>query len=255
MKRTGNFIAAGLIFGLVVALQSGCAAPSTVTQPVAQTAPLQPEAAKPPVTMTKPETPPLEGKVVETMNAGSYTYIFLEKDGKKGWVAVPFTEVAVGQEIKVKPGLEMGLFSSKSLNRSFDNIIFSSGLVTDANSESTQGKPAAEPTVNLPAGHPVTGNKTKPKGMAAMMSGSAAGGEMAGSLSGKVVETMNAGGYTYISLEKEGKQTWVAVPNMVVTVGDEMELQPGAVMKNFTSKSLNKTFDTVVFSGGPVHSK
>ena len=29
------------------------------------------------------------------------------------------------------------------------------------------------------------------------------------SLSGKVVETMNSGGYTYISLEKNGKKIWI----------------------------------------------
>ena len=253
MKRTGNLLAAGLFCGLVVALQSGCAGPSTATQPAAQTAPLQLEAAKPPVTTARPETPPMEGRVVETMNAGSYTYISLEKNGKKGWVAVPVTEVAVGQEIKVKPGLEMGLFSSKTLNRSFDNIIFSSGLVTEANNQATQGQPAAEAATNLPPGHKAIDKKAMPKGMAAMFG--SAGGDTAGGLSGKVVETMDAGGYSYINLEKDGKQTWVAVPNMKVTVGEEMELQPGAVMKNFTSKSLNKTFDSVVFSGGPVHSK
>ena len=37
-------------------------------------------------------------------------------------------------------------------------------------------------------------------------------------LSGKVVETMNAGGYTYVCLEKGGKKSWVAVPEMKVVV-------------------------------------
>ncbi len=73
----------------------------------------------------------------------------------------------------------------------------------------------------------------------------------AGALSGKVVETMNSGGYTYVSLEKNGKKTWVAVPQMQVTVGQEMALQPGQEMRNFTSKSLNRTFESIIFSGGP----
>ncbi len=71
------------------------------------------------------------------------------------------------------------------------------------------------------------------------------------SLSGKVVETMNSGGYTYVCLEKNGKKTWVAVPQMKVTVGQEMSFQPGQEMRNFTSKSLNRTFDSIIFSGGP----
>jgi hypothetical protein len=62
---------------------------------------------------------------------------------------------------------------------------------------------------------------------------------------------MNAGGYTYVSLEKSGKKTWVAVPQMTVTVGQEITLQPGQEMRNFTSKSLNKTFESIIFSGGP----
>ncbi len=70
-------------------------------------------------------------------------------------------------------------------------------------------------------------------------------------LSGKVVETMNAGGYTYVCLEKKGKKTWVAVPEMRVSVGQEAAFQPGAEMINFKSKSLNRTFDRIIFSGGP----
>jgi len=74
------------------------------------------------------------------------------------------------------------------------------------------------------------------------------------SLSGKVVETMNAGGYTYVSLEKNGKKTWVAVPQMKVAVGQEMAFQPGAEMPNFTSKSLGRKFESIIFSGGPLPS-
>ena len=74
----------------------------------------------------------------------------------------------------------------------------------------------------------------------------------ASSFSGKVVETMNAGGYTYISVEKDGKRTWVAIPVTEVKVGQEVTYQPGAEMRNFTSKTLNKTFESIIFSGGLV---
>ena len=70
------------------------------------------------------------------------------------------------------------------------------------------------------------------------------------SLSGKVVETMNSGGYTYVSLEHDGKKTWVALPATPVKVGQEVTCQPGMEMKNFTSKTLNRTFDSIIFSGG-----
>jgi hypothetical protein len=70
-------------------------------------------------------------------------------------------------------------------------------------------------------------------------------------LSGKVVETMNSGGYTYVCLENKGKKTWVAVPEMKVSIGQKIALQPGAEMTNFQSKTLNRTFDRIIFSGGP----
>ncbi len=70
------------------------------------------------------------------------------------------------------------------------------------------------------------------------------------SLSGKVVETMNSGGYTYVSLEDNGKKTWVAIPATAVKVGQEVTCQPGMEMKNFTSKTLNRTFESIIFSGG-----
>ena len=73
--------------------------------------------------------------------------------------------------------------------------------------------------------------------------------------SGKVVETMNAGGYTYVCLEKGGKKTWVAVPEMKVTVGQKMAFKPGQEMKDFTSKTLNRTFASIIFSEGPVASQ
>jgi hypothetical protein len=72
--------------------------------------------------------------------------------------------------------------------------------------------------------------------------------------SGKVVETMNGGGYTYVCLEKNGKKTWVAMPQTNVVVGSNMTFQPGHEMQNFPSKSLGRTFESIIFSGGPAAS-
>jgi hypothetical protein len=69
-------------------------------------------------------------------------------------------------------------------------------------------------------------------------------------LTGKVVETMNSGGYTYISVENNGKKTWAAIPLTKVKVGQEVTCLPGMEMKNFTSKTMNRTFASILFSGG-----
>lgn len=73
----------------------------------------------------------LAGKVLQTMNAGGYSYIYIEQaDGKKVWVAVTQVAVKVGDRVSFKPGTEMVKFESKALNRSFDSIIFSDGVLS-----------------------------------------------------------------------------------------------------------------------------
>ncbi|HIP40518.1 MAG TPA: DNA-binding protein [Desulfocapsa sulfexigens] len=74
------------------------------------------------------------------------------------------------------------------------------------------------------------------------------------SLTGKVLETMDAGGYTYLKVDTGLSQPWVAIPQTKVTVGQEVTYEPGMVMKNFASKTLNRTFDSIVFSSGLVGS-
>ncbi len=71
-------------------------------------------------------------------------------------------------------------------------------------------------------------------------------------ISGKVVETMNSGGYSYICLEKAGVKTWVAVPEMKVAVGQKLSFPAGGEMPNFTSKTLNRTFESIIFTSGPI---
>jgi hypothetical protein len=70
-------------------------------------------------------------------------------------------------------------------------------------------------------------------------------------ITGKVVETMNSGGYSYVKLEKDGEEIWVAVQETDIKVGGNMSFRGGTVMRNFTSKTLDRTFDSIVFSSGP----
>jgi hypothetical protein len=77
-------------------------------------------------------------------------------------------------------------------------------------------------------------------------------GQQGDPVSGKVLETMDAGGYTYLQVDTGKTRQWVAIPQAKVKVGDEVSYHNGMVMPNFTSKSLNRTFDSVVFSTGLV---
>ena len=70
-------------------------------------------------------------------------------------------------------------------------------------------------------------------------------------LSGKVLQTMNSGGYSYVLLEKkDGKKIWVAVGETPIKAGDKINFKPGMEMVNFESKSLKRTFDSIIFSEG-----
>ena len=69
-------------------------------------------------------------------------------------------------------------------------------------------------------------------------------------LAGKVTKTMDSAGYTYVQIERGGQKAWFAVPATSVKVGEQVAFQPGPVMQNFKSKSLGRTFDVIIFSGG-----
>ncbi len=92
----------------------------------------------------------LSGKVVETMNSGGYTYILLEKDGQKTWVAIPETEIKVGEEVTLKPGAEMLNFHSNTLNRTFERILFSGGLISSEGSGTASMGPHPSPHGKTP---------------------------------------------------------------------------------------------------------
>lgn len=68
---------------------------------------------------------------------------------------------------------------------------------------------------------------------------------------GKVVQTMNSGGYTYIeAADEKGQKTWLALPETKVAAGDAIEYPESAPMVNFQSKTLNKTFEKILFIPG-----
>ena len=96
--------------------------------------------------------------------------------------------------------------------------------------------------------NPLQARAFSPNGVGSEMGG--AGDLSMQGVSGKVVETMNSGGYTYALVEKSGTKTWVALPQSTITVGSEIACQPGMVMNNFKSTSLNRSFESIVFSGG-----
>lgn len=74
-----------------------------------------------------------KGKVLQLMDASSYTYVEVEEKGQKLWIAV-MKEAIVKEGVKVGDTIEfpdsppMVNFQSKELKKTFDKVIFSAGL-------------------------------------------------------------------------------------------------------------------------------
>lgn len=64
---------------------------------------------------------------------------------------------------------------------------------------------------------------------------------------GKVISSLDANEYTYIEVA-QGKETlWLAAPTVAVKKNAVVRFEDGAVMTNFRSKLLNRTFASVMF--------
>lgn len=66
-------------------------------------------------------------------------------------------------------------------------------------------------------------------------------------VTGKVVETMNSGGYTYVCVAQGEEKIWAAGPETKVAVGDEVTFVVGMMMVDFHSKTLKKDFAQIYF--------
>jgi hypothetical protein len=95
---------------------------------------------------------PLAGKVVETMNAASYTYVLIDTGTKKEWAAAPQFAVKVGDQVVVADAMPMAKYQSKTLNRTFDVIYFSGNISVNGATSTPAASTATTPA--LPAGHP-----------------------------------------------------------------------------------------------------
>ena len=74
----------------------------------------------------------------------------------------------------------------------------------------------------------------------------------AAELSGTVLETMDASGYTFMNLDTGDQQVWVAIPQSEVSKGEKVSVAEGMEMKDFHSNSFNRTFESIIFSPGLV---
>lgn len=70
---------------------------------------------------------------------------------------------------------------------------------------------------------------------------------------GEVLEVRDVESYTYLRLKTAEGETWAAVGKAKVAKGSQVTIENAMTMSNFESKSLKKTFKTIIFGtlGGP----
>lgn len=187
------------------------------------------------------------GKVVQKLDGAGFSYAEVQLvTGQKVWVA--------GKQIDIKPGaqLEWGQvnvmrdFPSKSLGRTFPEILF-------VQRWNEIGKAPVELAAHAgPAGaaHAAVGmvpGMAPADGVAAAGPAQAASPDASGG--GAVKSVATGGGYSFIEVDQGGgKTTWVAAMQTPMKAGDQVRWQGGMVMNNFTAKSIGKTFEKIVFA-------
>lgn len=67
-------------------------------------------------------------------------------------------------------------------------------------------------------------------------------------LKGAIIKFQDVKNYTYLHLKDFTGQIWAAIPKTPVETGKEIELSNIIVMKDFQSKTLDKTFDIILFA-------
>lgn len=151
------------------------------------------------------------GTVVSIQQAGGYSYIEINGPQGSTWLAAPMADLKVGDQIRYEDGATMRNFTSKSLGRTFPTILFVGG-VSRADQNAAPAAAAAPQMVE-----------------------------------GVVVSAQDAGGYSYIEVKTAAGNTWLAGPATPLKAGDTVQYEVGAVMSNFSSKALNRTFPTIIF--------
>ncbi|MFN8165537.1 MAG: OB-fold nucleic acid binding domain-containing protein [Bacteroidia bacterium] len=167
-------------------------------------------------------------EVTDTLQTKNYTYLHVKEviSGKDSlqWLALPRFDPAIGNVFYYDSGLRMGEFHSAELNRTFPDIVFLGSL-------STTEEVSNETVISaLPAG---TGDSTEQR--------------PADIHNVKVLEVLQTTSYTYLRVQEGQKEEWLACTKVMAKKGDDFYYDDAAMMNNFTSKELNRTFPEVLF--------
>jgi hypothetical protein len=208
-----------------------------------------------PKTSTPSDVPTGTGTIIETMDASGYTYMLIENQAKKTWVAIPAAKVENGETVSYYEGIEMINFTSKSLNRTFETVVFSPGLA-DQKAAGTQNKENVKqpaPTDSFTAAIDAEKMNVQPDVSTAVSGGSA--GAIAPLEEISIEKATGDNGYTVEEIFEKAEQL---AGEKVRVQGKVVKFSPSIMGKNWihiqdgTGNPLHNSHDLVVTTGETV---
>lgn len=86
---------------------------------------------------------PFQGEVLESINAGSYTYLRLKTKDGEIWAATMLSTFAKGTRVQLHDPMLMTNFESRALGKTFPEIVFASAISTDTGGMANPAKQMA----------------------------------------------------------------------------------------------------------------
>ncbi len=86
-----------------------------------------------PAKVGNPSELPNQGRVLDVLQAGEYTYLEVSNGKNSRWLAAPQTTLQKGNVVRYEEGSTMSSFHSKLLQRSFSNLMFIGQLAVISN--------------------------------------------------------------------------------------------------------------------------
>ncbi|MDY0351400.1 MAG: DNA-binding protein [Desulfobulbaceae bacterium] len=213
--------------------------------PAPEQPPLTVESAPVQMQQAAEERVAVQGKVLETIDAAGYTYVNVDTGGGSQWVAVPETDLEVGKEVSFAGGMEMKDLESKTLGRTFDSVIFSTGE-TSADPQGMAPAEGSADSFSEALRMETAGTSAPPADMAS------SGGSMAAIVPSTDVQVEKAEGENAFTVSELHEKKDELNNQKVVVRGKVMKVSSMIMGKNWvhiqdgTGDPLNNTHDLVV---------
>ena len=133
------------------------------------------------------------------------------------------------------------------MKRALLTLSITAALLAGCGQKQQQTAEAPKPATNtvapaqLPPGHPEVASATAPAAAAPVAP------VATNQLRGKLLESMDAAGYTYLRIKTDAGEQWAAVRETKVKKGDVVTVNAQMTMNGFESKTLKRKFDSIVF--------